>query len=101
MLISGTLMQYRDIGYWIKPGANNKNSIFSGWEIQYDISPMLTPGGELYYHSADSIDNKTVTAFNIGETINASPKTHIISSLGHSLTNESFISSNVGLLWTI
>jgi hypothetical protein len=95
------LTTYGGIGYWIKPGTNNRNSIFAGWELQYDISPIVTLGGELYYHSADAVDNKSVTAFNIGGSINASPKTHFIFSLGHSLTNDSFISSYVGLLWTI
>lgn len=95
------LTTYGGIGYWIKPGSNNKNSIYSGWEIQYDISPIVTLGGELYFHSADAVDNKSVTAFNIGGSINANLKTHFIFSLGHSLTNNSFISSYVGLLWTI
>lgn len=97
----GKLTTYGGIGYWINPGTNNRNWIFSGWEIQYDISPIVTLGGELYCHSADALDHKSVTAFNIGGMINASPKTHFIFSLGHSLTNESFFSSYVGLQWTI
>ena len=95
------LTTYGGIGYWIKPGTNNKNSIFSGWEIQYDISPVVTLGGEIYYHSADAVGGKSVTAFNIGGSVNASTKTHFIFSLGHSLTNANFTSSYVGLLWTI
>jgi len=97
----GKLTTYGGIGYWINPGTNNKNWIFSGWEIQYDISSIVTFGGELYYHSADTPDHKSVTAFNIGGMINASQKTHFIFSLGHSLTNESFFSSYVGVQWTI
>jgi hypothetical protein len=97
----GKLTTYGGAGYWINPGTNNKNWIFSGWEVQYDISPIITLGGELYFHSADAIDSKSVTAFNIGGSVNASTKTHIIFSLGHSFTNDNFISSYVGLLWTI
>ena len=92
---------YGGAGYWIESGLNSKNSIFSGWEIQYDFSTVVTLGGELYYHSADSIDAKSVTAFNIGGSFNASKKTHFIFSLGHSITNDRFFSSYVGLLWTI
>lgn len=95
------LTTYGGIGYLINPGTNNKNPIFSGWEIQYDISPLVTLGGELYHQTADAIDNKAITAFNIGGSINVSQKTHFIFSLGHSLANESFFSSYIGLLWTI
>jgi hypothetical protein len=97
----GKLTTYGGVGYWINPGTDNKNWIFSGWEVQYDISSIVTLGGELYYHSASASDNKSATAFNFGGVVNASPKTHFIFSLGHSLTNDNFISSYVGLLWTI
>lgn len=97
----GKLTTYGGIGYWINPGTGNKNWIFSGWEIQYDISPVVTLGGELYHHSADSVDHKSVTAFNIGGMINASAKTHFIFSVGHSIANDRFFSSYVGLQWTI
>jgi hypothetical protein len=97
----GKLTTYGGIGYWINPGAKNRNWFFSGWEVQYDISRVVTLGGELYYHSADATENKSVTAFNVGGTINASTKTHIIFSMGHSILNNSFFSSYVGLLWTI
>ena len=58
-------------------------------------------GGELYYHSADANDNESVTAFNIGGSVNFTEKFHFIFSLGHSLTNDNFLSSYIGLLWTI
>ena len=92
---------YGGVGYWINPGTGKKNSIFSGWELQYDFSKVVTLGGELYFQSADAVDSKSVTAVNIGGSINASPKMHFIFSIGHSLTNESFYSSYAGVLWTI
>lgn len=95
------LTTYGGTGYWINPGINNKNWIFAGWEVQYDISPKFTLGGELYYHSADVMNSKSATAFNLGGFINFTEKFHIIYSVGHSLTNDSLISSYVGLLWTI
>lgn len=97
----GKLTTYGGAGYWINPGTNNKNWIYTGWEIQYDLSPLITLGGELYYHSADAVDSKSVTAFNIGGLITFSEKFHLIFSVGHSITNDSFISSYLGLLWTI
>ena len=97
----GKLTTYGGGGYWINPGINNKNWIFTGWEIQYDISKVITLGEEFYYHSSDAIGDKVVTAFNIGGFINATKNFHIIFSVGHSIINESFITSYAGLLWTI
>ncbi len=95
------LTTYGGIGYWINSGTGNKNSVFAGWEVQYDFSPIVTLGSELYYQSADAVDSKSVVALNVGGSINPSEKFHFIFSVGHSLINESILSSYVGLLWTI
>jgi hypothetical protein len=92
---------YGGAGYWINPGTNNKNWIFTGWELQYDISSYFTVGGEIYYHTANTADSKSVTGFNLGGFVNFTEKFHLLFSVGHSLANDSFISSYVGLLWTI
>lgn len=95
------LTTYGGAGYWFNPGTGNKNSVFAGWELQYDFSDALMLGGELYYQSPDAADAKSAVAFNVGGSINPSGKFHIIFSVGHSVVHESFFSSYVGLLWTI
>ena len=97
----GKLTTYGGGGYWINPGAGNRNWLFTGLEAQYDFLPVITLGGELYYHTADTVGNKPVMAFNAGGSINASEKFHIIFSVGHSLMNDSFTTTYFGLLWTI
>jgi len=97
----GKLTSYGGMGYWINPGAGNRNWLFTGWEIQYDFSPKLTLGGELYYHSSDTIDSKSVMAYNLGGSINVTEKFHFIFSVGHSLVHDSFVTTYLGLLWTI
>lgn len=97
----GKLTTYGGVGYCINPGVTNKNWIFTGAEIQYELSPKLMLGGELYYHSADADGSKSVTACSIGGSVNISQKFHIIFSAGHSLTNDNFTSSYIGLLLTI
>jgi hypothetical protein len=97
----GKLTTYGGAGYWINPGANNKNWIFSGWEIQYDFSDVITLGGEFYYHTADSKTTNSETGFNLGGSINPSAKFHFIFSFGHTLTNDNTFTSYLGLLWTI
>jgi hypothetical protein len=97
----GKLTSYGGAGYWINPGSGNRNWLFAGWEGQYDFSKVITLGGELYYHTPDTIDSNLVAAFNIGGSINPSDKFHIIFSIGHSMVNEPFTTTYVGLLWTI
>jgi hypothetical protein len=97
----GDLTTYGGAGYWMNPGANNKNWLFSGWEVQYDFSSLITLGGEVYYHTADTTDGKSLTAFNLGGFINFTEKFHLIFSVGHSITNENSFNSYIGVLWTI
>jgi hypothetical protein len=97
----GKLTTYGGAGYWINPGANNKNWLFTGWEAQYDISSFFTLGGELYYHSPTDTESAASIGFNIGGFANFSSKFHFIFSAGHSLKNSSIFTSYAGLLWTI
>jgi hypothetical protein len=95
------LTTYGGAGYWFNPGSGNKDWIFTGWEVQYEFSHLITLGGEIVYHSSSTVDGKSMTGFNMGGSINPSEKFHIIFSAGHSLTNESLFSSYFGFLWTI
>ena len=97
----GKLTSYGGAGYWINPGTNNKNWIFSGWEIQYDFSKIITLGGELYYHSANTKESTYETGFNIGGSLNPTEKFHLIFSAGHTFTKDNTFTSYLGLLWTI
>jgi hypothetical protein len=97
----GKLTTYGGGGYWINRGTNNKNWIFSGWEIQYDFSKAVTLGGEIYYHSADTKSTRSETGFNLGGSLNPSEKFHFIFSFGHTFTKDNTFTSYLGLLWTI
>ena len=97
----GKLTTYGGAGYWINPGITNYNWLFTGFEMQYDFSPVLTLGGEIYYHTKDTTVSKSSLGFNAGGSFNTGKKFHIIFSAGHSLINESFLTTYLGLLWTI
>jgi hypothetical protein len=97
----GKFTTYGGAGYWINPGTNNKNWIFSGWEVQYDFSKVITLGGEVYYHSANTKDSSSETGFNIGGSLNPSDKIHFIFSAGHTFSKDSAFTSYLGLLFTI
>lgn len=95
------LTTYGGAGYWINHGTNNKNWIFTGWEVQYSFSPIVTLGGELFYHTAITTDDKAATGFNIGGSINPSEKMHFIFSAGNTFSAENSFTSYFGVLWTI
>ncbi|MDP4204107.1 MAG: hypothetical protein Q8861_15605 [Bacteroidota bacterium] len=97
----GKLTTYGGGGYWINPGNNNKNWIFTGWEMQYDFSERITIGGELYFKTSDTNDGKPFLGINLGGMINCSKTFHVIYSMGHSITNDNTFMSYLGLLWTI
>jgi hypothetical protein len=40
-------------GYWINPGAGNKNHWFVGWVLERKITDKLTLGVELFHQTPD------------------------------------------------
>jgi hypothetical protein len=97
----GNFQTYGGAGYWINPGSGNKNWIYSGWELQYNFSPVVMLGGELYYHTSPVKNGKSSTGFNLGGSINPSEKFHFIFSFGRTFTGDNAYTSYLGLLWTI
>ena len=97
----GKFTTYGGAGYWINPGANNKNSVFAGWQGQYDFSPTLSLGGELYYESPDTKDGSYNVAFKVGGFININEENHLLFSIGPSLTNRDEVSGYLGYQLTI
>jgi hypothetical protein len=97
----GKFTTYGGAGYWINRGENNRNWIFTGWELQYQFAKKFMLGGELYYHTASSIDTSNETGFNLGGSVNPTEKFHFIFSLGHTLTKDNTFTSYLGVLWTI
>jgi len=97
----GKLTTYGGAGYWINPGTFNQNWLFTGWEVQYDFSKVITLGGELFYHTADVVGSDSAMGINVGGSVNVSQRFHIIFSAGHSLINEQVTTTYLGLLWTI
>jgi len=72
-------------GYWVNPGSGNRDWIFLGWEIQRDLSSLLTLGLEGVYHSASQLDDTDHLGFNGGGILNLDPVNHLMLSLGKDL----------------
>ena len=97
----GKLTSYCGGGYWFNPGQGNRNWIFTGWEVQYDFSEMITLGGEAYYHTADTQSSKSSAGFNLGGIINADQTNHILFSAGSASGSGRTITGYFGYQMTI
>lgn len=97
----GSFTTYAGAGYWISPGSGNKNSLFSGWEAQYDFSESVTLGGELYYQSPVTDGGASTPGFNLGGFINIDEHNHILFSAGHSFSGGSVTTAYLGFQYTV
>ena len=88
-------------GYWFNPGSGNQNWVFVGWEIQRDISSLLTLGGEIFYHSANTTGESDSVGFNLGGMLNFDEVNHIVFSAGRDLIQpENQFTGYVAYEWT-
>ncbi len=78
----GPWTAYGGGGYWINPGAGNQNWVFLGWEVQRDLTPFFTLGGEVFYHSANFTEESNSMGFNLGGFIHFDETNHIVFSAG-------------------
>jgi len=97
----GKFTTYGGGGFWYNPGEGQRNWVFAGWEAQYDFSKVVTLGGEVYYHTADSRDSRSGAGFNIGGFINFNDENHLLFSFGHSMSGEHLFSAYIGYQVTI
>jgi hypothetical protein len=97
----GKFTTYGGGGYWINPGGDNKNSVFAGWQAQYDFTETLSLGGEVYYESPDTKDGINDISFKVGGLINLNTENHLLFSIGHSFENTDLVSGYLGYQLTI
>jgi hypothetical protein len=83
----GDWQTYGGGGYWINPGAGNRNYWFAGWLLQRKITEQLTLGGELFHQTADTAGGSDSTGFNIGGFYDFTENHHLLFSVGRGLQN--------------
>lgn len=99
----GKWTTYGGGGYWINPGAGNKDYWFAGWLLQRQITDQLTLGGELFHQTADTAGGRDSSGFNVGGVYDFTEHHHLLFSAGRGLqnmpeTNE--FSYYLGFQWT-
>ena len=97
----GKVTTYGGGGFWYNPRPDQKNWVFTGWELQYDFSELITLGGEICYQTSQSMESESSASFNLGGYVNLSDRHHILFSAGQTLSGESVITGYVGYQLTI
>jgi hypothetical protein len=78
----GKWTAYGGGGYWINPGAGNRNWWFTGILIQRQVLPNLAPGVELFHGTSQQAGQSAETGFNLGMVWDLSDIQHIMFSAG-------------------
>jgi len=78
----GAWTTYGGGGYWINPGAGNRDTWFAGWQLQVHATSFLTPGVELYYQTAPANDRVSEVHFNAGLILDIGESHHVLFSAG-------------------
>jgi len=69
-------------GYWINPGAGNKDYWFTGWLLQRQVTDALTLGGEVFFSTPSADDDSSQMGFNLGGVYDLSERLHLLFSAG-------------------
>jgi hypothetical protein len=87
-------------GYWINPGAGNRNYWLFGWLLQKDLDEHLTLGGEIAHQGAAEVGGSGDLFFNLGGQYNFTDEQHLLFSIGRSIEGDTESSGYVAFQWT-
>ncbi len=83
----GEWTTYGGGGYWINPGAGNRNYWYFGWVIQRSITDKLALGGELFHQTSTTASGRSSTGFDLGAIYDLTENHHILFSAGRGITH--------------
>jgi hypothetical protein len=81
----GAWTTYGGGGYWINPGAGNRDYWFAGWQVQVHATRSLSPGVEVYYQSPSTELGGPEVHFNAGLILDLGEKSHVLLSAGRAV----------------
>jgi hypothetical protein len=82
----GKWTTYGGGGYWINPGAGNRNWWFAGGQAQVQLTPSFAPGAEVFYESPAEAGALPEVLFNVGFVLDFGEHHHLIASAGGAFT---------------
>ena len=81
----GRWKAYGGGGYWFNPGTGNRDYWFAGWLLQYQLTPTLALGAEVFHQTDDSLSGGKATGFNFGGIYDFTEHYHLLFSGGRGL----------------
>ena len=83
----GAWTVYGGGGYWLNPGAGNRNYWFTGAVLERKIDDQLTLGIELFHQTSNARGLPDSTGYNLGAIYEFSEHFHLLVSAGNGLQN--------------
>jgi hypothetical protein len=74
-------------GYWINPGAGNKNYSFFGTALWRKVTDSFHVGIEVFHQTSPAASVNKSTGFNVGSTYDFSENWHLLASAGTGIQN--------------
>ena len=81
----GPWTTYGGGGYWINPGPGNRNYWWFGWEVQREISKVLTLGAELFTNTRTAAGQAARTGINLGAIVSLGGASSALVSVGRDI----------------
>jgi hypothetical protein len=81
----GAWTAYGGGGYWLNPGAQNRNYWFAGAVLLRKVSDKFTVGLELFHQTSSARAMPDTTGYNVGGIYDVSERLHILISAGSGL----------------
>jgi hypothetical protein len=88
-------------GYWINPGAGNRDWTLIGWLLQRQVADNLTIGTEAFHETARQAGGESDTAINAGGVLDISDTYHLLFSAGHTIMGPARFSAYLALQLTL
>jgi hypothetical protein len=87
----GNWTTYGGGGYWLNKhhSTGDKNYWFMGWLLQNQVTDKLVIGAEIFHQTADSVDGKPNSGFNVGSVYDFNEHHHLLLSLGRGVHHAS------------
>jgi hypothetical protein len=92
----GDWTTYGGGGYWINPGAGNRNWVFLGWMVQRQVLPNLAIGIEVFHETPMVTGSASDTRANLGVVWDLSETSHVLASAGPVISGPSGYQAYIG-----
>jgi hypothetical protein len=96
----GPWQTYGGGGYWRNPGEGSKDYWFFGWQVQREMSKMLTIGAELFTQTRDADDARSRVGYNVGAMVNFTEDHHLLFSAGRDINGDNRFSAYIAYQFT-